>query len=186
MRIVAGKFRGRNLVKSDHLKSLRPTTDKNREALFNILNSAKFLAEIDFNLTDANVLDVCCGSGSVAFEALSRGAKSATLIENDSLHLELAQKNSLLLGVENQVKILRLDAKKLPKNDEFFDLVFVDPPYSEEYPQVIESLLENSWIKKSSLLVVEFPSSNEPDFSPLRLLHSRRYGITSFAFLLCD
>jgi 16S rRNA G966 N2-methylase RsmD len=58
MRIVAGKFRGKNLVKSDHLKSLRPTTDKNREALFNILFSAKFIKEIGFKIGGANVLDV--------------------------------------------------------------------------------------------------------------------------------
>ena len=95
MRIITGKFRGRNLLKSDHLKSLRPTTDKNREALFNILSFGKFdkglakglaegLAEgLDFKLIDSKILDLCCGSGSIGFEALSRGAKFITFIDNN-------------------------------------------------------------------------------------------------------
>jgi len=183
MRIVAGKFRGRNLTKSDHLKSLRPTTDKNREALFNILSSAKFIKEIGFKIEDAVILDVCCGSGAVAFEALSRGAKSATLIDNSRTHLELAQKNSEILKVENEIEILCLDAKKLPKNDKNFDLIFIDPPYEDSYLEIIKNLLGKNWIKKSSLVVVEFETNELKNFENLKLLELRKYGKTSFAFL---
>jgi 16S rRNA (guanine966-N2)-methyltransferase len=187
MRIVAGKFRGKNLVKSDHLKSLRPTTDKNREALFNILFSAKFIKEIGFKIGGANVLDVCCGSGAVGFEALSRGAKSAVLIENFPAHLELVKKNSAFLKVESDVEILSADAKKLPRNEKFFDLVFIDPPYAEDYREIVESLLEKNWIQKNSLAVVEFKTADEAKkivFENLKLLDSRRYGKTSFGFFL--
>ena len=183
MRIIAGKFRGKILAKSDHLKSLRPTTDKNRQALFNILSSAQFIREIGFKIDGANILDLCCGSGAVAFESLSRGAKSALLIDNNHAHLELAKKNSQILKVEKDVKILCADAKNLPKNEEFFDLIFIDPPYAEDYSKIINSLLENGWIKKDSLIVVE---SSEPEkfiFKNFILLDLRRYGETSFAFL---
>ncbi len=190
MRIVAGKFRGRNLAKSDHLKSLRPTTDKNREALFNILFSAKFIREVGFDLTDAAVLDVCCGSGAVAFEALSRGAKSATLLDNSAIHLDLARENARLLGVENDVKILFADTKRLPRNEIFFNLIFIDPPYSVNYSEILKNLLNTGWIKKESLIVVEFDSitlkKNPEHFSleSFDLLDLRDYGKTSFAFLL--
>ena len=124
MRIVAGKFKGRKLAKSDHLKDLRPTTDRNREALFNILTSGRVVNEAGFNLIDANILDVCCGSGAVAFEALSRGAKLATLIDNNLDHLEIAKKTARDFGIKNEAKILCLDVRKLPENKEFFDLEY--------------------------------------------------------------
>lgn len=186
MRIVAGKFRSKNLVKSDHLESLRPTTDKNREALFSILSSGKFIKEIGFKIDGAVILDVCCGSGAVAFEAISRGAKSAVLIDNSSAHIALAKKNSALLKVENDVEIICADVKKLTQNEKFFDLVFIDPPYAEDYSAIIKNLLEKNWIKKSSLVVVEFDKTNEPKnfiFDNLKLLDLRRYGKTSFVFL---
>jgi len=196
MRIVAGKFKGRNLVKSDHLKALRPTTDKNREALFNILASAKFIKEIGFETVGAKFLDVCCGSGAVGFEALSRGAKSVVFIDNNLAHLELVKKNCEILQTQDCSKILRADVKNigkfLPKNDEFFDLVFIDPPYEEDYKSIMDNLLENDWIKKEQdakkqLIVVEFQSNfNHKNFTAenFYLLDLRGYGKTSFAFFL--
>ncbi len=185
MRIVAGKFRGKNLAKSDHLKELRPTTDKNREALFNILSSGKFIKEIGFQMLDAEILDLCCGSGAVGFEALSRGAGSVVFVDNAPGHLALVKKNSELLKVENQVRILCLDAKKLPQNEKFFDLVFIDPPYAEDYLAIMSSLFEKGWVNKTSLIVVEFQTGLEPKTFALenfKLLDLRSYGKTSFAF----
>lgn len=186
MRIIAGKFRGRILTKSDHLKSLRPTTDKNRQALFNILSSAKFIKEIGFEIEGSRILDVCCGSGAIVFEALSRGAKSAVLIDKNRIHLELAKKNSEILCVEKDVRIVAADAKILPKNEEFFDMVFIDPPYEEDYLKIVESLLVSGWIKKKSLVIVEFLTKknfSEDIFSEkLKLFELRKYGSTSFGF----
>ncbi|NBV06493.1 MAG: 16S rRNA (guanine(966)-N(2))-methyltransferase RsmD [Proteobacteria bacterium] len=183
MRIVAGKFRGKILAKSDHL-NLRPTTDKNREALFNILASAKFIKEIGFEILGAEVLDLCCGTGAVGFEALSRGAKFVMFIDVNSEHLKIVQKNSADLKVEKLIKILQADAKKLPKNNQDFDLIFIDPPYAEDYSSIMNSLIKSNFIKKSSLIVVEFQTTNEPDFvsSNFHLLDLRRYGKTAFAF----
>jgi 16S rRNA (guanine966-N2)-methyltransferase len=185
MRIIAGKFRGRNLVDSLHLKkTLRPTTDMAREALFNILFSAKSLKKIGFELVDANVLDLCCGTGAVAFEALSRGAKFVTLIDNDRTHLELAKQNAALLKVESEAKILQLDARKLPQNTEDFDLIFIDPPYREDYEGIVKSLLEKNWIQKKSLVVIEFDSTSDlKNISELlKEVETRNYGKTSFGF----
>lgn len=192
MRIITGKFRGRNLLKSDHLKSLRPTTDKNREALFNILSFGKFdkglakgLAKgLDFKLIDSKILDLCCGTGSIGFEALSRGAKFITFIDNNREHLELVKKNAELLKVESDSEIICADARNLLANKNEFDLIFLDPPYSEDSLPIIKNLLEKNFIHEKTLLVVEMKSGKEPEsFSPLTLLETRKYGSTSFNFL---
>jgi 16S rRNA (guanine966-N2)-methyltransferase len=186
MRIITGKFRGRKLADSKHLKSLRPTTDMAREALFNILFSAKSLREIGFNILGANVLDVCCGSGAVALEALSRGAKSATLIDNNRAHLELVRKNLDILGIVSEVKVIQADARNLNSSSEFFDLVFIDPPYEDDYLTIIKSLLEKSWIKEKSLVVIEFKTKNGilGIESFLKEIEVRTYGGTSFGFFV--
>lgn len=192
MRIITGKFRGRNLLKSDHLKSLRPTTDKNREALFNILSFGKFdkglakgLAKgLDFKLIDSKILDLCCGTGSIGFEALSRGAKFITFIDNNREHLELVKKNAELLKVESDSEIICADARNLLANKNEFDLIFLDPPYSEESLPIIKNLFEKNFIHEKTLLVVEMKSGKEPEsFLPLTLLENRKYGSTSFIFL---
>ncbi len=179
MRIIAGKFRGRALAKSDHLK-LRPTTDKNREALFNILMAKKF----GFDFQDSKVLDMCCGTGAIGFEALSRGANSVTFIDLNKSHLELVRKNFQLLAVEKHCEILCFDAKNLPKNSKEFDLVFLDPPYEEDYEQILRNMLGQGWISPKTLLVIEAQSSKKNlSFNGFSLLDSRKYGTTSFYFL---
>lgn len=191
MRIIAGKFRGR-VLNNQYSNSLRPTTDKNRESLFNILSSASFVKNIGFKIENSSVLDVCCGTGAVAFEALSRGAKSAVLIDNDSSNIKIVKKNSEILSLQNEIEILRLDVNRLSKNERFFDLIFIDPPYSDNYFQIIENLLENNWIQKNSLVVVEFKAEGKKkiavDFdikknNNLLFLDHRNYGKTSFLFL---
>ncbi len=188
MRIIAGKFRGRVLAKSDHLKGLRPTTDKSRETLFNILRSGKFANDISFEIEGANVLDVCCGSGAVGFEALSRGAKSVTFIDNNPIHLDLVKQNSESLEVQNSIKIIRANVLNMQKNEEFFDFIFIDPPYAQDIQLFILVLLEKNWIqKKSSLIVAEFETKSGLDETLLKdfkILEIREYGKTSFAFLI--
>ncbi len=179
MRIISGKFRGRVLAKSSHLK-LRPTTDKNREALFNILVAKKF----GFELQGSKILDMCCGTGAVGFEALSRGASSVTFVDLNRSHLELVKQNSQLLAVEKDCEILCFDAKKLPKNSKEFDLIFLDPPYEEDCEQILQNMLGQGWILPKTLLVIETQSSKKSlSFGGFSLLDSRKYGITSFYFL---
>ncbi len=181
MRIVTGKFKGKKLTESSFLKGLRPTSDKNREALFNILFSAKFIREINFSLEGADVLDLCCGTGAVAFEALSRGAKSVLLVDKNSQHLEIAKKNAQILGVENQTKFLLCDAEKLPNATFAYRLVYIDPPYAYNPLELIKNLIARNWLDKNSLIAVE---TAEVDFeeNTLHLLDRRRYGKTHFSF----
>jgi 16S rRNA (guanine966-N2)-methyltransferase len=184
MRIISGQFRGRKLIDSKNLKTLRPTTDMAREALFNILFSARFLKETDFNFQNCNFLDLCCGSGAVGFEALSRGAKSVTFIDNNSDHIDLAKKNAESLKLGNEAKILKLDARKLPKNNEIFEVIFIDPPYEDNYLSIVESLAAQGWIADKTLIIIEFKTRRDINEiqNNLKLLELRSYGQTSFGF----
>lgn len=186
MRIISGQFRGRKLADSKNLKTLRPTSDKAREALFNILFSARFLKDTDFELRNCNFLDLCCGSGAVGFEALSRGAKSVTLIDINGDHVDLAKKNAESLKVGNEVKILKLDARKLPKNNEAFDVIFIDPPYEDDYLPILESLANQGWIGDKTLIIIEFKTRRDVNEiqNNLKLLELRSYGQTSFGFFI--
>jgi 16S rRNA (guanine966-N2)-methyltransferase len=168
------------LVKSDHLKSLRPTTDRNREALFNILSFGKF----GFQLRDSKILDLCCGTGAIGFEALSRGVGFVTFIDNNRDHLELLKQNITLLKVENDCEVICADAKNLTQAEKLFDLVFLDPPYDQDSLPMIQNLLEKNFISEKTLFVLETKSGKEPkNFLPLKLLESRKYGSTTFIFL---
>jgi len=187
MRLISGKFRGRKLVDCEKLKTLRPTTDKNREALFNILQSAKFLKDLDFSLINCNFLDLCCGSGAVGLEAISRGAKKVFFVENNYQHLEILRKNIELLKVENHTKILAENVKNLNSLNEDFDLIFLDPPYDENYQEIIENLLEKKYLKPQTLLVVEFEAKKfqiyeEFFIKNFAILDQRNYGISLFGF----
>ena len=187
MRIIAGKFRGRKLVDCEKLKTLRPTTDKNREAFFNILQSAKFLKDLNFSLIDCNFLDLCCGSGAVGLEAISRGAKKVFFVENNYPHLEILRKNIELLKVENQTKILAENVKNLNSINEDFNLIFLDPPYDENYQEIVENLLTKKYLKSQTLMVVEFEAKKFKKFEDFfinnfEILDQRIYGLSFFGF----
>jgi len=180
MRIVAGTLRGRKLLDSTKL-DLRPTTDRNREALFNILSTNKF----GFKLQNARILDLCCGTGAVGFEALSRGASFVTFIDNNQKHLNLVKENAKNLDVVNNVQILNCDANKLPSNlfsSNNFDLIFIDPPYENDYLKIIQQF---KIFNINALIVIEFPKAienTETLSSELTLLDLRTYGKSSFGF----
>jgi 16S rRNA (guanine966-N2)-methyltransferase len=116
MRVVAGELRGRRL-EAPRGAEVRPTADRVREAIFSILG------EID----GARVLDLYCGTGALAIEAISRGARDAVLVDTDSA---LARRNADALGVADRCTIVRADVlRHLRRERERFDLVFCDPPY---------------------------------------------------------
>ncbi len=155
MRIIAGKFRGRKLVDSTSFRDLRPTSDRNRETLFNILTAGNFLSKINFNLLNSDVLDLCCGTGAVGFESLSRGAHSLTLIDNNQQHLTIAKQNAELLGVVNNCEFIKSCATNLPICNKKFDLIFLDPPYRQNYQIIIDELFKKKYLEANVLLVIE-------------------------------
>jgi len=191
MRIVAGKFKGRKLAefKVKKREALRPTSDRNRESLFNILTNSAMLKNIGFKLENAIVLDGFCGTGAVGFEALSRNAKFVSFIDSNREHLNIARKNSKLLGVEDNSEFLCTDLEKpLGKSKRNYDLVFLDPPYRGSLlEKTLENLINAGYIKKNTLVVIEYEKRNVFDFTKqLKSIDKRRYGKTVFEFLILD
>lgn len=185
MRIVAGRHRGRRLVApTGH--DTRPTSDRVREALFNLLAHS-----LDWvGLQDAHVADIFCGTGAVALEALSRGAAFATLVDNDPAAIAAARANIETLGEGRRTSVLRNDATaRLPRPARAVDLVYLDPPYREEVaPGVIARLHEGGWLSEDALIVIElhrrtdfaipegFETADDRTYGDTRLLFLRREG----------
>jgi 16S rRNA (guanine966-N2)-methyltransferase len=182
MRIIGGKYRGRKLVDCKNL-NLRPTSDKNRENLFNILKNNPALQE--FDIENCNFLDVFCGSGAVSFEAISRGAQSATLIDINKNHLEAAQTNSQNFDTKN-IQYHQIDiTKTIFKSPKKHNIIFLDPPYDKNLTvKAAQNLQKYDWLAENSLMIIEY-HQNE-DLSALEesfeLLERRGYKETVFGF----
>ncbi len=151
MRIIAGKFRSRELV-APAGDTTRPTTDRARESLFNVLANI-----LDFE--GARVLDLFAGSGALAFEALSRGAATATLVERDRKAIEAIQKNAAKLGVTDAIKLDTRDVFRFlaSRPASSFDLVLADAPYDESraLTDVPSLIFANGWLTSRGICVIE-------------------------------
>lgn len=172
MRIIAGSYKGYNLKVPNSLKT-RPTSDRARETIFNILNNyVDEYAELD-------VLDIYAGSGALGLEALSRGASTATFIEIDREAIDKIHDNINHLKVNNFCKVLRLDARRLPTAYKRFNLIFMDAPYNKGLTEkALKELFEKEWIASNALILIE-TSINETFSLPLylTLLNERRIGL---------
>lgn len=135
IRIISGKFKSRLISFPDKIKNLRPTHDRIREDLFNWLM---------FDIENKNCLDLFAGSGVIGFEAISRHAKSVTMLEiNKTAYIELT-KNKKLLQCQN-LNIINNDAVNyLNQCSEKFDLIFLDPPYDSELLEIILKMITNN------------------------------------------
>lgn len=125
VRIIAGEFRGRKL-KVEDIPALRPTTDRLRETIFNILAS-----RLDFD--DLRVLDLFAGSGALGIEALSRGAGSALFVEKSGRASRLIEENLSSLKLEERGRVMRGDVFSLGERSGPFDLILADPPYRTDH-----------------------------------------------------
>jgi 16S rRNA (guanine966-N2)-methyltransferase len=148
MRIVAGRLGGRTLRSPPgRSKEIRPTSDRARETLFSILG----------DVSDLSVLDLFCGTGSLAIEAISRGADSAVLVDRATA---LAERNASELGIANRCEFVRSDAiRYLERTEERFGLVFCDPPYrlaDPLEPQLVQHIPPR--LARYARLVVESPT----------------------------
>jgi 16S rRNA (guanine966-N2)-methyltransferase len=152
MRIVGGRLKGRNLA-APSSRDIRPTADRLRESLFNILIHA-----YDDPIADARVLDLFAGTGALGIEAISRGAKFTLFIDNGAEARALLRNNVEALGLGGVTKVYRRDATDLgPAHPvEPFSLVFLDPPYAKGLAnKALVSLRDGGWMTPSALLVVE-------------------------------
>ena len=177
MRIVAGSFRGREIHGPTSLAT-RPTSDRVRESLFNILAHG-----VDgFELEGARVMDLFAGTGALGLEALSRGAKFCQFVEESAEARGIIRRNADSFGAIGQCKIWRRDATDLgpcaPQSP--FTLVFADPPYNKGLGEkALQSLIAGDWLSPGAVVVLEEAEKVEmPEVTGLTLLDRRVYGDT--------
>ncbi len=181
MRIVGGSLRGRRLVAPPGA-TIRPTADRAREALFNILQHSLLMSA---PLAGSLVLDVFAGTGAVACEALSRGAASAILIDSDATALACARENLTTLGLADRATVLQLDATRLPAARAPARFAYLDPPYrSGLAAPALTSLAAGNWLAPDALVAVELAARE--DFSApagFTIRDERTYGAARLVFL---
>lgn len=181
MRIVAGKFRGKQL-NSPTDDSIRPTSDRVRESVFNILSSR--LGPV---FTEKRVLDLFAGTGALGFEALSRGAAHVTFVDTGAESRGLIRDHIQAFGAAGITKLLRRDATALGTPGTFgqFDLIFLDPPYAQGLGEkALAELASNGWIAPGATIVWEESSDVEVTIPEgFELEDTREYGAAAIRFL---
>jgi 16S rRNA (guanine966-N2)-methyltransferase len=181
MRVVGGRLKGRSLAYPSS-REIRPTADRLRESVFNILIHA-----YDDPIQDARVLDLFAGTGALGLEAVSRGAKFALFVDNGAEARALLRNNVEALGLGGVTKVYRRDATNLgPAHPvEPFSLAFLDPPYGKGLAQqALASLRDGGWLTPGALVVVEEAKAAAfvaPD--GFVELERRAYDDTEFVFL---
>lgn len=180
MRLIAGKFKGKTIEAPKGLGT-RPTSDRVREALFNVLEHGP--PAVDFE--GARVLDLFAGSGALGLEALSRGARYCLFIEEDAGARAAIRRNVEALGLNGVTKIWRRDATRLGPLGTLapFDLIFCDPPYGKELGErALAAVVEGGWAANAAIAVLEERAGTAPVWpAPLTELDRRRYGDTEIA-----
>lgn len=176
MRIIGGKHRGRALVPFKG-SDVRPTSDRAKEALFNILSP---------EISGANMLDLFCGSGSVGLEAISRGADLVVFNDSSRESLAILEKNLALL--RESAKIYNLDYRVLLRQlDITFDIIFLDPPYrSDAGAQALRLIAERKLLNTGGIAVLESDKPFEGSIPDLVKYDERRYGIACLTFFTPD
>ncbi|CAA6604330.1 conserved hypothetical protein [Rhodospirillaceae bacterium LM-1] len=182
MRIIAGELKGRLLLAPTG-RLTRPTADRARETLFNVLAHGNFEMPA---LEGARILDAFAGAGTLGFEALSRGAAFVTFMENWRGAAKTIENNAKRMKVEERVRVLSCDATRAPAAQMPVDIALLDPPYGEGLiPLALASLSKQGWLKPGSLVVAEVGAKEE--FQPpegFMIRHERAAGSAArFIFL---
>ena len=179
MRVISGKARGLKLDTPKNL-DVRPTTDRVKESLFNIINPY---------IRESNILDLFAGTGSLGIECLSRGAKNCIFVDKSKQSIGIVKSNVKKARVENESTILNIDfkdaVKRLAVQKQKFDVIFMDPPYYENmFIDCLKSIDELNLLKEDGLVVVEHDTNDLFYDSIGRLYKSRekKYGNTTISF----
>lgn len=184
MRIVSGEFRGKTLV-APRGEATRPTSDRARQAIFNILEHAPW----SDGVRDRRVIDLFAGSGALGFEALSRGASFCLFVETDEAARGAIRDNAESMGLFGRTRVHRRDATDLgvkPGADgPAFDLAFLDPPYAKGLGEAaLGKLADGGWLAPGAAVVFERgvgePGFEVAGFEPLDV---RDYGAARVHFL---
>jgi 16S rRNA (guanine966-N2)-methyltransferase len=190
MRVIAGRLRGRR-IEAPEDGSVRPTSDRVRENLFNLLAHGRLAAEAGPLLEDAHVLDGFAGSGALGIEALSRGAADAVFLDKDLTALHCLRGNLKHLGEEARATLVQADVLHPPKRESVRgnpaprSLVFLDPPYRSGLAGAALAALETSgWLAPAALAVIELELADKTETPPgFEIADDRRYGRTRLLFL---
>ena len=184
MRIVSGDFRGKALAAPDG-RTTRPTSDRARQAIFNILEHAAWSEGVG----EARVIDLFAGSGALGFEALSRGAAFCLFVETDEAARGAIRENVDALGLFGRTRVHRRDATQLGQrpgaDGPAFDLAFLDPPYGKGLGEVaLAKLTEGGWLAPGALVVFERGADEPPlEAEGYQELDVRDYGAAKVWFL---
>ena len=175
MRIISGSHKGRRILAPKKLP-VRPTTDRSKEALFNILQH-----QYDWENTVA--LDLFSGTGSISYEFGSRGAKEIIAVDQNKICIDFIRKISKIL--ELNIQTIQMEANKyLSTVSTSYDLIFADPPYhmeTHQYISLIEIIFDNKLLKQEGLLIIEHSRQKKLESHP-RFFQSRKYGNNVFSF----
>ena len=169
MRIISGSRRGQKLFEFEGM-DIRPTTDRVRESMFNLI--------MDF-VYGASVLDLFGGSGALSFEALSRGAEKSVICDIEKQSLELIKRNAKALRFEDKITVKRIAAMDfLKESKESFDIIFLDPPYNKGFIRpVINEITATDKLCKNGIIVLESDFVDEHgEFDGVEMLKQRKYG----------
>ncbi|MBX3043289.1 MAG: 16S rRNA (guanine(966)-N(2))-methyltransferase RsmD [Candidatus Kapabacteria bacterium] len=177
MRIIGGKYKSRRI----NLKippNVRPTADKNRESMFNVLNNY-----VDF--TDLKIIDLYAGSGALGFEALSRGAGFVSFVDNSRKSLELIKSAAKQLEIDKiNFEIVQQDALKYlrSKSSNKYDILFADPPYDNcDYNDLFQTIIETDILDNVFIAVIEYRTVNDIEIpTQFNILSQKKFGDTSF------
>ncbi len=170
MRVITGSARGRRLKELEGMET-RPTTDRVKEGLFNILQ---------FDIEGRRVLDLFAGTGQLGIECLSRGAASAVFVDRRGDAVKLIRENLACTDLQNRAQVVTGDSMEyLRRLQETFDLVFLDPPYETGLlEKALAALTEFDILNPHGIIVAEHPANRlpEPVQAPYRLHRTYRYG----------
>ncbi len=173
MRIIAGKNKGKKLKSFDG-QDIRPTSDRAKESLFNILGS---------KVLGCDFLDLCSGTGGVGLESYSRGANSVTFVDSSVKSLNLAKDNAISIGLDKEF-ILMTAENFLKKTDKKYDIIFFDPPYAfDGILDILRIVKEKKILKEDGLFIYERVADKPcKEVVGFNLIQSRKYGIAVFDF----
>lgn len=179
MRVITGKYRGRSLNGPKH-EGLRPTSDRVREALFNIIGP---------KISDASLLDLFAGTGAIGIEALSRGANSVVFNDHNQQSIKLIKKNLEFVDPGDQYRILQTSAVNaleiLFREGLKFDIIFLDPPFAAGILDDTIKLIANyHLLQQDGILIVEHPKKLTFDVDRFQVAKVRNYGDVNLTLLI--
>ena len=178
MRVISGQYRGKKLLAADE-EITRPTSDRAKEGLFNILNN--YLLKNSKSWQEIFFCDVFAGSGAIGIEAVSRGTKNVFLFENNKLALKMIRENSKGMPVQ----IIETDACYPPSAKHKMDIIFFDAPYGKGlWQKSLEAFYKQGWIDSNTLVVIEIDKKIKEEIpSSFICTREQEYGRNLFLFL---